>query len=86
MSDIQRMEANRADLFAKRYEIYRLRELIKRAVEAPAGWQPRQPRWSAVGCVFSVGSTTATNLCREFGVDPDDERPWADDEGDDQRQ
>ena len=48
------------------------RELVERAVSAPRDWKRRQPRWSAVGCVFSVGSTTASELCKAFGLNPDE--------------
>ncbi len=49
-------------------------ELLRRAITyaIPQRGQGDMPRWSCVGHVFSVGSTTATSLCKEFGVDPNE--------------
>ena len=49
-------------------------ELIERALRTA---RPRrrigaQPRWSAVMDVFMLGSTYAAQLCRRFGLDPDE--------------
>lgn len=33
----------------------------------------RSKRWAAVAEVFGVGSTMAKQLCREHGLDPDEE-------------
>lgn len=47
--------------------------LIKRVVSSPPGWRGSgRTRWSCVGSAFSVGSTHATKLCRQFGLDPDE--------------
>jgi hypothetical protein len=48
--------------------------LVARVVCHPKGWKSHQTRWSAVGCVFSVGSTTAARLCREHGENPNETR------------
>ena len=50
-------------------------DLVKRAV-ASAGHGEREelPRWSWVGRIFGVGSTSAAHLCRHFGFDPDETR------------
>jgi hypothetical protein len=50
-------------------------ELLRRAIvyaKPNVGMASRQ-RWACVKDVFGVGSTTATILCREAGVDPDEE-------------
>lgn len=47
-------------------------DLVRRAVHFVHGWEPDQPRWSAVGCVFSIGSTSASKLCSEFDLNPDE--------------
>lgn len=31
-----------------------------------------QPRWVRVADLFALGSTYATQLCRRFGLDPDE--------------
>lgn len=49
-------------------------DYVERVVASPAGWMPRQPRWSAVACIFSVGSGHASMLCKRFGFDPDETR------------
>jgi hypothetical protein len=33
------------------------------------------PRWAHVVNAFAVGSTSAQELCRRFGLDPDEETP-----------
>jgi hypothetical protein len=48
--------------------------LLHRAIrnaEPPTG--QRVPRWGVVMRLLCVGSTTANRLCREAGVDPDEE-------------
>lgn len=48
-------------------------DLVRRAVSAPPGWRGSgRPRRSCVGEVFSVGSTHAARLCKQFGFDPDE--------------
>jgi len=32
-------------------------------------------RWGLVSDLFALGSTSSHKLCREFGVDPDEELP-----------
>lgn len=49
--------------------MFNLERLIERAVK----YAPREsgvPRWSTIGRVFALGSTSAINLCRQFNVDP----------------
>lgn len=52
-------------------------ELLRRAVETararPVGRRKPQPRWVAVMGAFMLGSTYAHQLCRRFGLDPDEE-------------
>ncbi len=31
-----------------------------------------QPRWSCVGELLGLGSTSSRNMCRRFGFDPDE--------------
>jgi hypothetical protein len=48
-------------------------KLISRAVRGARPRNGRVPRWSAVGEVFALGSTFSIQLCRRFGVDPDEQ-------------
>lgn len=49
-------------------------DLLGRAVmNARLGWGRKGPRWRAVMAVFGIGSTRAQELCRRFGLDPDEE-------------
>ena len=58
-------------------------DLVLRAVSSAGhGETTELPRWSWVGRIFSVGSTSATHLCRRFGFDPDEPRGRDDTEGD----
>jgi hypothetical protein len=52
-------------------------DLVERAVRNAR--QPG-PRWCAVKATFALGSTRATELCRRFGLDPDEEFPHPEDE------
>jgi hypothetical protein len=51
-------------------------ELLRRAVMSARNRQYRKgfahPRWNAVMDVFILGSTYAVQLCRRFGLDPDE--------------
>ena len=47
-------------------------ELIERAVIFPVGWKRGQPRWSAVGAIFAISSTSSHAVCRAVGQDPND--------------
>jgi hypothetical protein len=49
-------------------------ELLRRAMRTcrPAGARIRAPRWVAVMDTFLLGSTYSHQLCRRFGVDPDE--------------
>ena len=49
-------------------------DLVRWIVEDPPGWKFDQQRWSAVGCVFGYGSTSASLLCSRFGFEPDQTR------------
>lgn len=49
-------------------------QLLARAVAHPKGWKAGHVRWAAVGDVFCVGSTTATNLCKALQIDPHEKR------------
>jgi hypothetical protein len=52
-------------------------ELLRRAVNGARARQYRKgckhPRWVAVMDAFSLGSTYAVQLCRRFGLDPDEQ-------------
>lgn len=52
-------------------------ELLRRAVGACRGRQYRRganhPRWAAVADNFLLGSTYASQLCRRFGLDPNEQ-------------
>lgn len=53
-------------------------QLLERAVcNAKA---PGETRWSSVMKVFACGSTVAEELCRYYGLDPDEEFPHLEDE------
>lgn len=54
---------------------YAWQDLVERAVKWPTGWKRREPRWVAIMRVFNVGSTTATRLCRHFGLEPEKTKP-----------
>ncbi len=45
--------------------------LVERAVRGARPRKGRVPRWSAVADAFALGSTYATQLCRRFNIDPD---------------
>lgn len=48
-------------------------ELLGRAVRAARGRTGRiNPRWVGVADSFGLGSTYSRQLCRRFGVDPDE--------------
>lgn len=48
--------------------------LLERAVRSarPRNSRGWQPRWVAVKDCFALGSTYSTDLCRKFGLDPDE--------------
>jgi hypothetical protein len=51
-----------------------LEALIKQAVSYPINAnQTPLPRWACVRNMFGLGSTRGTQLCKDFGVNPDDE-------------
>lgn len=49
-------------------------ELLERAVRTarPRSGRGYQPRWVGVMDSFALGSTWARQLCRRFGLDPDE--------------
>lgn len=51
-------------------------ELLRRAVKSCRGRNyrkgARHPRWAAVMDNFMLGSTYSRELCRRFGLDPDE--------------
>ena len=51
-------------------EAYTMKTLIHRAISMGHYWDKGAPRWSGVGRIFSVGSTTAIAMCKAAGVDP----------------
>lgn len=54
---------------------FKERDLISRALHnmEPIRGRRHLPRWAVVAYRFGVGSTVASALCREFGLDPDEE-------------
>lgn len=48
-------------------------DLVERAVRSAGLGRPKAPRWTHVVAMLAVGSTSAHDLCRHFGVDPDEE-------------
>lgn len=54
--------------------MYPSKELVRRAI---ANARPNDdvpcPRWAAVCDRFGMGSTYATELCRQYGFDPHEE-------------
>lgn len=46
-------------------------QLLSRAVRNARPRKGRVPRWSAVADAFALGSTFSIQLCRRFGLDPD---------------
>lgn len=49
---------------------YTPQELVARAIRLAKPRRGSSPRWVLVRDLFGVGSTTATQLCREHGFDP----------------
>lgn len=47
-------------------------DLLARAVRGAAPRQRKQPRWAAVSQVFALGSSFSHQLCRRFGLDPNE--------------
>ena len=45
-------------------------ELLRRAVKF-ARRRRSEPKWAAVSYIFGLGSTYSVQLCRRFGIDPD---------------
>lgn len=52
-------------------------DLVQRAVRNATHRQrpANHPRWVYVRDTFAVGSTVAKDLCRRFGLDPDEDIP-----------
>ncbi len=44
---------------------------VVRSLRAKADY----PRWTAISHAFALGSTYSAQLCRRFGVDPNEVRP-----------
>lgn len=66
----------RRQLAAKDAEIERLNRLVKTAVRTTARKATRnQVAWGLVAQRFGLGSTSATALCRQHGVDPHTGKP-----------
>lgn len=51
-------------------------ELLRRAIGSARSHDSRKgekhPRWTAVMCMFGLGSTYSVQLCERFGLDPDE--------------
>jgi len=54
---------------ADKAEIVRLRKMLWSGVRAVTR-RARKPAWGHVADTFSIGSTSAIQLCREMGIDP----------------
>lgn len=64
-------EPSEADELWKR--VAELEDLVSRAIRCSHRVTSlKVPRWTCVKRVFSVGSTRAHELCRRFGLDPDE--------------
>jgi len=53
-------------------------DLVRHLIENPP-LDSGRPRWSIIGGLFGLGSTSASRLCERFGCDPDTVRyccPW----------
>ena len=53
-------------------------EILKRVVTnagKSGGLRARQPRWAHVSVLTTLGSTQSAELCRRFGLDPDEFLP-----------
>jgi hypothetical protein len=49
--------------------------LLKQAVKYAVSTRKRgKPAWAGVSVVFALGSTYSAQLCRRFGLDPDEVR------------
>lgn len=70
MATTQTQEQPIAGLFSQSPE-YSPIAMVERAVRnARPHRSSEAPRWVAVMDVFGYGSTTSTELCRRFGLDP----------------
>lgn len=49
-----------------------LERAVRSALERDRRKGERHPRWVAVADVFALGSTFSAQLCRRFGLDPDE--------------
>lgn len=57
---------------------YSMRELVERAVRCARPTRTTDaPRWVAIMDTFGLGSTSATQLCREFNLNPHEIVPGA---------
>lgn len=52
---------------------YEWRELVERAARNARPKVRKRYRWAVLMDVFACGSTVAWNICKEFGLDPDEE-------------
>jgi len=51
-------------------------ELLRRAVWLASRSDARAPRWACMKAIFAIGSSESRELCRRFGVPPEQETPW----------
>lgn len=56
-------------------EAYEMKTLLTRAIKYAQYIDRGSPRWSGVGQIFSVGSTTAIAMCKAVGLDPHESVP-----------
>lgn len=59
-----------------RGRVFDLDDLVRRAVTYPPTTCRKAPRWSLVKSVFGLGNGSARDLCRRFGLDPDEMLGW----------
>jgi hypothetical protein len=57
-------------------------KLIERAVRN-ARHKRGEPKWAAISNTFGLGSTFSYQLCRRFGIDPEEVKPMRRRRGDD---
>lgn len=74
MSDL--VDEIRSRLIAAELKNEVLERLLERAVRNAGRLATvTAPRWAHVKNVFAVGSTRARDLCKRFGLDPEEPRP-----------
>ncbi len=55
------------------FEPYTMEDLVERVLMNVGRRRRKLPRWAHVSDAFAMGSTYSRELCRAFGMDPDEE-------------